>query len=58
LENLEGKRLLIRTIYRWEDNIRMDHKEIGLGVVDWIHLLQDRDQWQVLVNMVMYLWVP
>jgi hypothetical protein len=24
-------------------------------VVDWIYLVQDRDQWQALVNMVMNL---
>jgi hypothetical protein len=32
----------------WEDNIRMDHREIGWEGVDWVHLAQDRDQWQVL----------
>jgi hypothetical protein len=26
--------------------------------VDWIHLAQDRDQWQALVNTVMNLQVP
>jgi hypothetical protein len=39
---------------RWEDNIRMDLKEI----VDWIHLAQYRDQWRALVNMVTNLRVP
>jgi hypothetical protein len=43
---------------RWEDNIRMDLTEIGFGDVDWIHLAQDRDRWQALVNMVMNLRVP
>jgi hypothetical protein len=28
----------------------MDLREIGWEVVDWIHVTQDRDQWQVLVN--------
>jgi hypothetical protein len=32
--------------------------EIGFGDVDWIHLAQDRDRWQAVVNMVMNLWVP
>jgi hypothetical protein len=27
-------------------------------VVDWIHLAQDKDQWEALVNTVMNLWVP
>jgi hypothetical protein len=28
---------------RWEDNIKMDRREMGWGVVDWIHLSQYRD---------------
>jgi hypothetical protein len=36
----------------------MDVREIGLKDVNWIHLAQDRDGWWVLVNMVMYVWVP
>jgi hypothetical protein len=36
----------------------MDLREIGFGDVDWIHLAQDRDRWQALVNMVKYLRVP
>ena len=28
---------------RWEDNIRMDLQEVGLGYEDWIGLAQDRD---------------
>jgi hypothetical protein len=42
----------------WEDNIKMDIREIGFGDVDWIHLAQDRDRWRALVNTVMNLWVP
>jgi hypothetical protein len=30
-------------------------REIGWGVMDWINLAQDRDQWRALVNMVMNL---
>jgi len=30
---------------RWEDNIRMDLREIGWEDVNWMHLAQDRDQW-------------
>jgi hypothetical protein len=39
----EGKRPLVRFRHRWEDNIRMDLREIGLEGVDWIHLVQDWD---------------
>jgi hypothetical protein len=51
----ERKKLLGRSRRRWEDNIRMDLREIGWEVVDWIHLAQDRDQWRVVVNNVMNL---
>jgi hypothetical protein len=42
----------------WEDNIKMDLREIGFEDVDWIHLAQDRDRWRSLVNTVMNLRVP
>jgi hypothetical protein len=34
-----------------------DLRETGWGGVEWIHLVQDRDGWQVLVNAVMNLRV-
>jgi hypothetical protein len=40
----EGKRPLGRTRRRWEDNIKMDLKEVGLGGMDWIDLAQVRDR--------------
>jgi hypothetical protein len=54
----EGSRPLGRPRRRWEDNIKMDLREIWFGDVDWIHLVEDRDMWQALVNTVMKLWVP
>jgi hypothetical protein len=39
----EGKRSLGRPRHRWEDNIKMDLKEVGCGGMDWIELAQDRD---------------
>jgi hypothetical protein len=36
----------------------MEVLEIGLNVVDWIVLAQDRYMWRALVNSVMKLWVP
>jgi hypothetical protein len=54
----EGKRPLGRLRRRLIDNIKMDLSEIGLGVVDWIGLAQDRYRWRPLVNSVMNLRVP
>jgi hypothetical protein len=53
----KGKRPLGRPRRRWEDGIRMDLSESGLGVVDWIRLAQDRDRWQAVVSAVMNLRV-
>jgi hypothetical protein len=36
----------------------MDLREIGCGGMDWIDLVQDRDQWRALVYTVMNLWFP
>jgi hypothetical protein len=55
---LEGKRPLGRPGRRWEDNMRMDMREVGCGSVDWIGLTQDMDRWRALVIAVMSLWVP
>jgi hypothetical protein len=43
----EGKRVLGRPRRRWEDNIKLDLREIGIGEVDWIQLAQDTVQWWV-----------
>jgi hypothetical protein len=54
----EGKRQLGSPRHRWIDNIKMDLLEIGLIVVNWIGLTQDRYMWRALVNAVMNLRVP
>ena len=54
----EGNRPLGRPRRRWEDNIRLDHQEVGCGGMDWVEVAQDRDRWRALVNAVMYLRVP
>jgi hypothetical protein len=54
----EGKRPLGRPRRRWEDNIRIDVREIGWGGMDWIELAQDREHWMALVNTVMNLRAP
>jgi hypothetical protein len=51
----EGKRPLGRPRRRWEDGVRMDLREIGLGGVDWIKLAQDRDRWRAVLRAAMNL---
>jgi hypothetical protein len=40
------------------DSIKMDFLEIGVGVVEWIGLAQDRYRWRAVVKAVMNLRVP
>jgi hypothetical protein len=50
--------------HRREDNIKRDIKEMGQECVNWIHVTQDMDKWQTLVNKVnifgnfLASWVP
>ncbi|KAJ4450726.1 hypothetical protein ANN_02156 [Periplaneta americana] len=46
----EGKRPLGRPRCRWEDNIKMDLREVGYDDREWINLAQDRDQWRAYVR--------
>jgi hypothetical protein len=54
----ESKRPLGRPKRRWEDNIKMDLREIEIYGANWIQLAQDRVQWRAFVNTVMNLRVP
>jgi hypothetical protein len=54
----EGKRPLGRSRRRWEDNIKMDLREIGIVGENWSQLAQDRVQWRAFVNTVMNLLIP
>ena len=44
-----GKRPLGRPRRRWQDNIIMDLKEMGIDR-SWVDSAQDRDYWRVHVN--------
>jgi hypothetical protein len=46
IKNLERPRV------RWGDNNKMDLREIGWSCMDWIDLVQDRNQWMALMNTV------
>jgi hypothetical protein len=54
----EGRRPLGRPRRTWEDNIKMDLREVGWVGMDWIQLAQNRDRCRALVNAVMNLRVP
>jgi len=43
---------------RWEDNIKIDLREIRWESVDWMHLVQNRGQWRALVNTEISIRVP
>ena len=45
-------------MFRWEDNIRTDLKEIGINTGNWVPLVQDRDYWSALANAELNPRVP
>ena len=53
-----GKRPLGRPRRRWEENVRMDLKEVGINKRNWDDSAQDKDYWRALVNAALNLWVP
>jgi len=58
VERPEGRKLLGRPKLTWEDNIKIDHQEVGWDGMDWIDLAQVRDRRRAVVNAVMKLRVP
>ena len=55
----EGKSPLGRTGCRWDDDIKMNHRDVGCGGGNnWVDLALDRDRWQALVDAVMNFRVP
>jgi hypothetical protein len=55
---LEGKRPLGRPRRRWVHNIKIYLREIAWNFMDWIDLVQDKDQWRPLFSTIMNLKVP
>jgi hypothetical protein len=58
VERPEGKRPLGRSRRMWEDNIKLDLREIGIEGANWVQLALDRVQWLAFVKTVMNLRVP
>jgi hypothetical protein len=58
VEKAEGRRPLGKPGRRWEDNIKMDLREVGWRNMDWINLAQDSDRRRAFVNAAMNLRVP
>ena len=54
----KGKRPLGRPRRRWEDNIKMDLKEMGINTRNWVDSAQDKDYGRVFVNAALNLRVP
>ena len=54
----EGKSPLERPRRRWEDNIKIYIKEMGLEGMDWIDLVRDRENRRAVLNAVMKLRFP
>ena len=50
-----GKRPLRRPRPRWEDNIRINIKQIVINTRNWVDYTQERDYWRVLVNAALNL---
>jgi hypothetical protein len=55
---LEGRRPLRGPRHKWEDNIKMDLRDIGWGGTYCLDLAQDRDKCRALVKTLMNIWVP
>ena len=52
------KRLLGKPRCRWEDNIRMNLKELGINTSNCVDSAQDRNYWRALMNAVLNFQVP
>ena len=54
---LEEKRPLGRPRRRWEDNIKMDLREVDYTGEDWKTLAEDREVWRAYIHAAMNLRV-
>jgi hypothetical protein len=54
----EGKRPLVKSTHRTNDNIKIDLREAGWKDIHWINQANVRNKWQASVKMVINLWFP
>ena len=54
----EGKIPLERSPHRWEDNIKMDLRNVRCDAGGWTDLTEDRVQWRAYVRVAMNFWMP
>jgi hypothetical protein len=54
----DGKRPLGRPRRGWEDNSKIDFKEVGWEGVGWSYLAEGKDKWRAVVNAVLNLGIP
>jgi hypothetical protein len=53
-----GRRLPGRSRLRWQHNIKMDLKGIGWKGVEFVHMAQDGEKRQSVLNRLTHLQVP
>jgi hypothetical protein len=53
----EGSKPLGRRRCRWENNIKIGHRQIEWEGMDWSHVFQDSNWYKALVKMIMNCWV-
>jgi hypothetical protein len=54
----EGKTQRGRPGCRWQNDVKIDLKQIKWQSVYWIRLAKDRDKWRAVGKTVMNTWVP
>ena len=48
-----GEEIICVSRRRWDDNIKMDLQEMGIGFMDWVELAQNMNRFLALANAVM-----
>jgi hypothetical protein len=51
-KSLRKQRPLMKLRHGWNDNIKMNYKEVVCDTVEWIHPPQGKVYWSILVNSI------